>query len=384
MSLFRSERPFKLGLLINPYSGIGGALALKGSDGAEIRAQALAQGAIPQANNKTEIALTQLIDLQQKIEIVTVSGEMGADLARRLGFTTQVVFTADPLQTEATDTIEAAKVLASCELDVLLFAGGDGTARNICSVWPSTIPALGVPAGCKIHSGVYAISPKAAGLVVAKMISGELVSAEHADVRDIDEAQFRAGTVIAKHHGELLVPSELQYMQAVKMGGKESDELVLADLAAYLQEIRDECPEHAFIMGSGSTIDFVMQEWGMDNTLLGVDVVVADEVLANDCTAHELLAIKQQYPCKLVITLIGGQGHIFGRGNQQLSPALIKAIGRENIIIVATKAKINALQQRPLHCDTGDVDLDHALSGPIEVITGYRDHVLYRVGVDYV
>lgn len=378
-----SQRRFRLGLIINPFSGIGGAVALKGSDGPEIREQALALGAIPQSNNKTAVALQECLALSERIEIITAADEMGQTLAQRLGFQTTTVFTPAQSQTEADDTLAAAQAIYAAGVDCLLFAGGDGTARNICSVWPNHVPALGVPAGCKIHSGVFAISPKGAGKVIHQMVTGELVSAELADVRDIDEEKFRAGTVIAKHFGELLIPSELQYVQAVKMGGKESDDLVLTDLAAYLAEIREEYPDHAFIMGSGSTIDFVMQEWGFANTLLGVDVVMDDKQIAIDTTATDLEALIAQHPCKLVITLIGGQGHIFGRGNQQLSPQLIRALGKENIIVVATKTKLESLAQRPLHCDTGDSELDEALSGNIDIITGYRDHVLYRVGVDY-
>jgi predicted polyphosphate/ATP-dependent NAD kinase len=127
-----------------------------------------------------------------------------------------------------------------------------------------------------------------------------------------------------------------------------------------------------------------MQEWGFNNTLLGVDVIMADELIVNDATATDLEALIAKHPCKLVITLIGGQGHIFGRGNQQLSPQLIRTLGKENILVVATKTKLEALAQRPLHCDTGDSELDDALSGNIDIITGYRDHVLYRLGVDYV
>jgi predicted polyphosphate/ATP-dependent NAD kinase len=379
-----SLRRFRLGLIINPFSGIGGAVALKGSDGLAIREQALALGAKPQSNHKTAIALQECVALAERLEIITVAGEMGETLAQNLGFQTTTVFIPSQVQTEADDTIAAAKAIYAAGVDCLLFAGGDGTARNICSVWPNHVPALGVPAGCKIHSGVYAISPKGAGKVIQQMVTGELVSAELADVRDIDEEKFRAGTVIAKHFGELLIPSELQYVQAVKMGGKESDELVLADLAAYLAEIREDFPGHAFIMGSGSTVDFVMQEWGFNNTLLGVDVIMADELIVNDATATDLEALIAKHPCKLVITLIGGQGHIFGRGNQQLSPQLIRTLGKENILVVATKTKLEALAQRPLHCDTGDSELDDALSGNIDIITGYRDHVLYRLGVDYV
>lgn len=379
----RQQRTFVLGLVINPYAGIGGALALKGSDGADIRAQALAQGAIPQANNKTTVALSQLIDYQADILIKTASGQMGAQCAESLGFDTQVCYTHPNTQTEASDTQAAVDIFVEQGVDCILFAGGDGTARNICAQVPHHIPVLGIPAGCKIHSGVYAITPSAAGCVIADMVLGKLVTVQSAEVRDIDESAFREGKVIAKHFGELTVPAQLQYVQSVKMGGKESDELVLADLAAYIQELRDDEDDCSWIMGSGSTIDFMMDEWGIDNTLLGVDVITASGEVLADITASELLEHVQTHRAKLVITLIGGQGHILGRGNQQLSPDVIRRIGRENMLIVATKTKLQHLEGRPLICDTSDPELDTQLHGYMEVITGYNDKVLYPVGVEY-
>ncbi|MDN4502631.1 ATP-NAD kinase family protein [Alteromonadaceae bacterium BrNp21-10] len=367
---------FKLGLIINPWSGIGGAMALKGSDGADIRQQALAQGAIPQANNKMRLALEVLLPLQSKIQLLTAAADMGADLANELGFTTQVIYSQDHIQTEAEDTENAATALMAAGVDVILFAGGDGTARNICQIVGEKIPVIGVPAGCKIHSGVYAVTPKAAGKVVEQLVNGELVSVSEAEVKDIDEQRFREGKVIAKHFGDMLVPSALQYVQATKSGGQESEELVLDDIAA---EIIENMDDELYIMGSGSTVAAVMDALGLENTLLGVDVLQHQQLLHSDVTAKQLLNIIQasQQPVKLVITLIGGQGHIFGRGNQQLSPDVIRAIGRDNIIIVATKAKLNALNGRPLITDTGDVELDRQLCGLIRITSGYRDHVLY-------
>lgn len=178
------------------------------------------------------------------------------------------------------------------------------------------------------------------------------------------------------------MPLELSYIQAVKMGGKESDELVLDDIADYVIEIMQDEPETFFVMGSGSTVSAIMERGGWPNTLLGVDVVVNHEVIHQDVTADELLHITQNRPTKLICTLIGGQGHILGRGNQQLSPAFIRTIGKENILLVATKAKLQALANKGLISDSGDPILDEQMAGPIPVITGYRDQVLYFVQGD--
>jgi len=374
---------FKLGLIINPVAGVGGSVALKGSDGENTPQKAIALGAEFKANQRAHTSLAVLLPYKNQITIYTVSGSMGEQCAKALGFDVVVVHESTENvagTTSAHDTTNAVNALMKNAIDVLLFAGGDGTARDICSMVSSQFPVLGIPAGCKIHSGVYAVTPKAAGRVVEMLINNELVTLADADVMDIDESLFRQGVVKAKRYGEMQIPCELRYVQAVKSGGKETDELVLQDIAAHIIEHMD---DEIYVMGSGSTTAFIMDELGEDNTLLGVDVLQQESVIANDVTEPQLWEILQQAqqnsaePPKLVITLIGGQGHIFGRGNQQLSPRVIKAIGKENIIIVATKTKLSGLNNKPLIIDTGDNDLDQQLSGYFPVITGYKDQVLY-------
>lgn len=369
---------FRLGLIINPLAGLGGSVGLKGSDGqAE---QALALGATPQAMNRAKTALTELLALRDQFEVFTVAGDMGESVCAELGLQYQLLYRAANTPSTATDTETAAKLLASSGVDLLLFAGGDGTARNICAAVGDQTTVLGIPAGVKIHSGVYAISPQAAGKLVAMLIAGELVSLCEAAVMDIDEQAFRDGVVKARRFGEMRIPAQLRYVQSVKMAGRESEELVLADLAAYVAAQMEE--NVRYVMGSGSTVAAVMAELGLDNTLLGVDVVENGELIAKDVTAAQLLELVQGYPAKLVITLIGGQGHVFGRGNQQLSPAVIRAIGRDNIILLAGKAKLQQLQGRPLLADTGDATLDKQLTGLINIVTGYNDYVMYRLGYE--
>ena len=366
---------FKLGLIVNPVAGLGGSVALKGSDG--MASQAIELGAEPKANLRTKAALEVLLPYKALLTVFTVNDAMGENTAKELGFTTEVIYNSER-STTSSDTELAAQALQQLGVDLILFAGGDGTARNICHAVADTVPVLGIPAGCKIHSGVYAITPKAAGRVVEMLVKGELVTLADADVMDIDEDAFRQGTVKAKRYGEMQVPSEVRYVQAVKNGGKETDELVLADIAAYVVSEMDE--DTLYVMGSGSTVEAIMHEMGLENTLLGVDLVENQNLVAQDLTAQQLLTITEQRSTKLVITLIGGQGHIFGRGNQQLSPALIRAIGKDNIIVVATKTKLQALNGRPLIADTGDSELDDELSGYIRVTTGFNDHVMYAVG----
>ena len=378
---------FKLGLIINPIAGIGGSVALKGSDGMAMHALSL--GAKPKANARTALALDVLLPYKDDIVIYTANDQMGEQCARELGFAVEVVYQAKTAATENEDSKLSAKALISKGVDIILFAGGDGTARDIASVIAGEeqgqqVPVLGIPAGCKIHSGVYAITPKAAGRIIELMVTKELVTLTTGDVMDIDESLFRQGVVKAKRYSEMQIPSELRYVQAVKSGGKESDELVLQDIAASIIDEMAEHEEQQFIIGSGSTTAFLMEELALDNTLLGVDIVKEQSLIASDVTETELYQaiIEHQGISKLVITLIGGQGHVFGRGNQQLSPRIIRAVlaqqgGKDNLTIIATKAKLAALHNKPLISDTGDHELDMELSGFISVTTGYKDQVLY-------
>lgn len=367
-----------VGLVVNPYAGIGGAIALKGSDGADIREKALKAGAERKAMQRAETALKILQNYQKQLDFVTCGGEMGENVLKSLGFSYQTVFNPNAQETSSDDTKQAVKAIIDKNVDILLFAGGDGTARDVYSVVPENQLVLGIPAGVKIHSGVYAISPTAAGRVIEKILKGELSSIHESDVMDIDESAFREGVVKARRYGEMSVPAELEYVQAVKMGGKESDELVLDDIAA---EVIERVDDELLVMGSGSTVAAIMDDMGIENTLLGVDLVQDDALIKSDITEKELFEAvsKSVGSVKLIITLIGGQGHLFGRGNQQLSPRVIRAIGKDNIWVVATKAKLKSLNNQPLRVDTGDCELDNELSGTIRVITGYHDEVLMPV-----
>ena len=386
---------FKLGLIINPIAGVGGSVALKGSD--DMVKHALALGAELKANTRTQTALSVLLPYQEEIVVYTVNNQMGEQAAKELGFNVELVYQTRNENTQASDTEHAISALLAEQVDVVLFAGGDGTARNIAKIVALNaeeneipqVPVLGIPAGCKIHSSVYAITPTAAGRVVELMITKQLVTLTTGDVMDIDESLFRQGVVKAKRFGEMQVPSELRYVQAVKSGGKESDELVLHDISEDVIAKMTDNNESLFVIGSGSTTGFLMSELGLENTLLGVDLVKNEALIASDITEKQLwqylvLAKQTQQNVNLVITLIGGQGHIFGRGNQQLSPRIIRFIieqtgGKENITIIATKAKLTALNNKPLISDTGDNELDQLLSGFMPISTGYKDQVLYPV-----
>lgn len=361
-AIAREAGMFRLGFIINPVAGIGGAVGLKGSDG--MVAEALARGAIPRAQDRAQQALLPLCELTTPFELLTVAGEMGETVARSLDLPYRVIYQPAGEMTSADDTRHAAELMREAGVDLLLFAGGDGTARDICAAVGESCHVLGIPAGCKIHSGVYGVTPAASGRVVARMIAGELLSLIDAEVR-------------ARHYGQLKVPGDLRYVQAVKQGGRESEELVLADLAAGVVEQME--PDTLYLMGSGSTVAACMAELGLENSLLGVDLVENGRLIGQDLSAVEILTRIRGRRCRLIITLIGGQGHLFGRGNQQLSPEVIRCVGLDNIQVLATKAKLAALAGRPLLVDTDDPQLNRALRGYLQITTGYKDQVIYPV-----
>jgi predicted polyphosphate/ATP-dependent NAD kinase len=367
---------FHLGLIINPLAGLGGPAGLKGSDG--VAEQALALGSQPLAAERTRTALERLRAVQERLEFLTFPGPMGADLLAEMGFRYRVLGDLSDRLSNAADTRKAVEQLQDAGVALILFSGGDGTARDICAVVREGQPVLGIPAGVKIQSGVYAVSPRAAGELTARLIEGGLVRLASGEVRDIDESALREGRVTARWYGELTVPQEGGYMQQVKQGGVESEELVLSDLADWLQDSWE--ANVRYIFGPGSTLHGLAQNLGLETSLLGVDVIENGQVIALDVSEVQLFELVAEHPARLLVTAIGGQGHIIGRGNQQISPRVLRAVGLEHLRVVATKRKLGTLQGRPLLVDSGDVELDDAFPDVVRVWAGYKEELLYPVG----
>lgn len=371
---------FKLGVIINPYAGLGGSVGLKGSDGEAIRSEALARGAEQRAPARMQRTLESIREFNQQIEVICFAGDMGEVAAKNAGFIPRIIGVAKNNPSEAEDTCAAAQALMNEQADLILFAGGDGTARLIADVVGTVQPVLGVPSGVKMHSGVYAISPEAAGEILKQLLTGKLVNIAERDVKDIDEEAFRNGQVRARFYGTLLVPEDSQNLQQVKNAGTERDELAQLDVA---QEMIDQLqPDTLYLVGPGSTTHLFLQELGLEGSLLGVDLLLNNKLIALDVSAPQIVQQLDNFTAqvKIIITAIGGQGHILGRGNQQFTPAIVRRIGKDNIYIIAARGKILALDGRPLLVDTNDPQLDKQLVGYWPVITGYRDTIIYPVG----
>ncbi|MFN2174066.1 MAG: ATP-NAD kinase family protein [Candidatus Promineifilaceae bacterium] len=369
----------KLGLIVNPAAGLGGAVGLKGSDGPAIQAEARALGARPKAQARTREALQELLPLRETLELVTYPGEMGEDIARECGFAPLVIGSIQAGQTTGTDTQEAARAMSELSVSLILFAGGDGTARDIYeAVGPSTaVPVLGIPAGVKIHSAVYATHPRSAGELARLLLEGRISRFREAEVVDIDEAALRQGVVSANLYGYLKIPFHRRLVQNMKSGSPTGEQTALHAIA---QQVIDQMqPGRMLILGPGTTTRAISDRLGLTKTLIGVDVLLDRELIAADANEQQLLALLDHHPAQIVITPIGGQGYLFGRGNQQISPAVIRRTGIENILVISTPQKIVTLGGRPFLVDSGDTAVDQLLAGYIRVITGYNEQVIYKV-----
>jgi len=366
----------KIGLIVNPVAGMGGRVGLKGSDGQEIIRKAKELGAVATSPGRAVEALRELAPLKDRVEIVAYSHEMGEDEAREAGFEPTVIGSVETGKTTSEDTRRAAREMLGLGVDLILFAGGDGTARDICEAVDGKVPALGIPAGVKIHSAVYAINPSSAGCLAVKFLAGE-AEARESEVMDIDEEAFRENRLSARLYGYLMVPYEKTLVQGSKESSSAPEEFFLESIAADVAEGMEEGV--LYIIGPGSTTKAITDKLGLEKTLLGVDVVQDKALMARDVNEAKLLDLVRGRRAKIVVTVIGGQGFIFGRGNQQISPGVIRAVGRENIVVVATPGKLSAIGGRSLLVDTGDAELDAQLSGYVRVINGYGRRVVYRV-----
>ncbi|MCH8141544.1 MAG: ATP-NAD kinase family protein [Proteobacteria bacterium] len=370
----------KIALLINPVAGIGGTVGLKGSDGHAIQSRAASLGGVPRGVERARRTLRHANAVIDRIDWVTWGGSMGALLFAELEIRGEVLSTPIGAPT-AGDTRRAAQRFLVENVDLLVFAGGDGTARDVLAAIASKLPVLGIPAGVKMHSGVFATTPEVAGEVLVRLVHGGLVRSTLGDVRDLDEVALRAGQLRPQFYGELAVPELGGFLQHTKQGGRESELLALHEITADVVE-RIQADNRVCVLGPGSSVMAVKRALGMDASLIGVDVWQAGTQLGKDVNAewlHDQIDIDHRQPPVLVVSFTRGQGFLFGRGNQQLTARFLKKIPRSSVWVIGTRSKLLSLEGRPLLIDTDDPELDREWSGLLEVTTGYEDRMWYRV-----
>lgn len=378
-----SKAKRRLGLIINPVAGLGGRVGLKGSDGVEIQQEALVLGAEPQARDRAIQALEVIVPFRDEFELITYPGEMGGDPARACGFTPNVIGSITPGATTPQDTIAAANEMESLGVKLILFTGGDGTAKDIFNAVADRVPVLGIPAGVKIHSAVFGTNPQHTGELAGLFIQGKSTRLRAAEVMDIDEEAVRAGVLSARLYGYLKVPYRRNLVQTVKSGTDPGEREALHSIACDVVESMDSAS--LSIIGPGTTTRAITSLLGLEKTLIGVDVISRERLVAKDVNESQLLELLDEHHAKVIITPIGGQGYLFGRGNQQISPQVLRRLGfgegqvKDNLMVISTADKIYTLSGRPLLVDTGDQDLDRRLSGYVQIVTGYKERMIYKI-----
>lgn len=356
----------KVGLVINPVAGMGGSVGLKGTDSEAVLTEAVHRGAKPIAERRASEALRAAGDLKG-YQFFTAGGPMGGDLLSRYDVSMTVVHAPADSTTEE-DTKRTAKALVDAGVDVIVFVGGDGTARDIHDAVGEGVPVIGVPSGVKMHSGVFANTPRDAGVLLRRM-RVETLPSKKAEVMDVDEGEVRQGRMSAKLYGHMLTPEDPGLIQPFKLilGGGSEEEHKEA-IAQYMSESMHRGV--LYVLGPGSTVEALGRKLGIDKTLLGVDLVLDGKLVAKDVDERTVLSHLDKHPeARIVVSPIGAQGFIFGRGNQQISPQVIKRVGIRKVVILATPSKMK--ETRALKVDTGDKELDERLRGYGKVVIGY-------------
>ena len=365
----------KLGLIVNPIAGMGGRVGLKGTDGSDIFAKALELGAKPVSPARTVEALRIINRSGLKFDLITYPREMGEDEAREAGLEARVVGEIVSGETSAEDTKRAAREMLADGVDLLLIGGGDGTVRDVIEAVDTSVPVLGIPCGVKLHSAVFANTPESAGVVAVRFLRDGLPTRE-AEVVDIDENSYREGRLSAKIKGYALVTYEPVMVQGTKEGSASYELEDQKAIARWVVELMEK--GRIYVLGPGTTTQAVAEELGIqDSTLLGVDLILDHKLLARDVNELQILEAIEGKPAAIILSPIGKQGFIFGRGNQQISQEVIRKIGKDNLTVIATPHKLDLTPV--LKVDTGDAGLNDEFRGYIPVITGYRQKRMIKV-----
>ena len=356
----------RLGLIINPVAGLGGAMGRKGSDEPGIAARAEAEGRLPQSPDRAARALEAFV-AESGAEVLAGPVLPARGTVRMVG--------PGALTGTAEDTRACVRAMQD-DVDLILFAGGDGTARDIAEANTAGVPILGIPSGVKMHSGVFARSPERAGRMAAAFLADGARRTEMVEILDLDEEARRQGRLTARLHTVARTPLDRQgQRQNAKAGNTDTMGDLDAALAAYVRKMD---PDTLYILGPGATMKALKDRLG-GGTLLGVDVAEGGIVTGTDLDERGLMARVTGRDVRVVLTVVGGQGFVLGRGNQQISPAVLRAAGMPPIDVICGADKLAGLRPQELTIDTGDPALDGRLAGYWPVITGPGRSLVMRV-----
>jgi predicted polyphosphate/ATP-dependent NAD kinase len=365
----------KIGFVVNPIAGMGGKVGLKGTDG--VLNQAIKLGAKPIAYIKANETIKEFIlnnSKKDEIKWLACNGEMGGEVLSTSGLRNiEIVYSPSKEKTSSDDTKNACKIFLEKNVDLILFCGGDGTARDVFNVVKNKIPILGIPSGVKMHSAVFGVNTIAAGKMLNEFVNNRLTIGD-AEIMDLDEEKYRKGEWNIKLYGIAKGIVEPTYIQVGKSTFESiSDNEIKDELYEHILDEIEKDNDNLFLFGSGGTIDYIAEKIRIKNTLLGIDAVYNKKTIGSDLNEQAILILLEKYQnVKLILSPIGAQGFILGRGNLQLSPKVIKKIGIDNIIVISTPSKLASTPV--IRVDTGDKKLDKMFAEKefIMVVIGYR------------
>jgi predicted polyphosphate/ATP-dependent NAD kinase len=370
----------KIGFIVNPIAGMGGRVGLKGTNG--VLKEAIAKGAKPIAPKRAVEFLQKLKEnlTEIAIEVLTCPSIMGEEEAKATGFPVHVLPMKTGKETSAEDTKTAVKLLVKAEVNLIVFVGGDGTAKDIFDAMQASgeVPVLGVPSGVKLYSGVFAVNPSDAVNVVLAFAGNQAEIAEF-EIMDADEKAIRSDTFAVKLHGFLKGPFVPMRIQGSKQLSPETVDEKENQTAAARYVIEEMQPDATYILGPGTTVKRIAELLGVEKTVLGVDIYKNGKVIRDVDENRILEEIKDWQNTWIILSPIGHQGILLGRGNQQISPEIIKRVGKQRIIVAATRNKLQSIEGNVLRVDTGDPEVDDMLRGYTKVVMDYREWRLMQV-----
>jgi predicted polyphosphate/ATP-dependent NAD kinase len=379
----KQSSKFTLGLIINPISGMGGSVGLKGTDGKEILKKALELGAKPNALNRMKELLRELESIKSKLKFITCPRFMGETILKEMNFEYELIDhpmfqnIEDIYSTTQKNTKIAAKIMKDMDdIKLILFAGGDGTARDVVNAINKDKPCLGIPTGVKIFSSVFSISPRLASSIIIQFLWDEIPLRE-SEVLDIDEEEYRNDKLVSKLFGYLLIPYNPDYTQFSKEGTPDTDLNNQERIAKRIIETLE--TDICYLIGPGTTTKAITDILNQKKTVLGIDLLLNKKIIAMDLNEKQILNQIEGKKKKIIVSLIGRQGFLFGRGNLQLTPKILKKIGPENLIVISTKYKLLNLPSQTLKLDTRSSDLDKKMRGLYKILVDYDEIRICRV-----
>jgi predicted polyphosphate/ATP-dependent NAD kinase len=370
----------KLGFIVNPIAGMGGRVGLKGTDG--VLKEAIARGAKPIAPKRAREFLLKLKEIitEAPMEILTCPSMMGEEEAKKAGLPVEVLPMEIREKTTGEDTKTAVKLMVKVKVDLMVFVGGDGTAKDIFDALQSCgeIPVLGVPSGVKMYSGIFAVNLSDAVDVILAFAQNQAEIAEF-EIMDADETAIRSDAFAVKLHGFLKAPFLPMRIQGSKQVSPETVDEKENQTAIARFIVEEMQPEAMYMLGPGTTVKRIAELLGVKKTVLGVDIYKNGKIIFDVNEKKILAEVENWQNTWIILSPIGRQGILFGRGNQQISPAIIKCVGKQRIIVVATKSKLQGIDGGVLRVDIGDAEADNMLKGYIKVFTDYREWRLIPV-----